>query len=93
MAAETREQYRKAIGYLKGLYTGFLRFCEAAESSPKKLLAWYSEILTKIDEASDLLQSDVAADNEVAEAVYHRFCQVWPRQAALPPRAANCATT
>ncbi len=84
-----RERYRKAVGYLKGLYTGFRRFCEAVEISPKELLAWYSEILTKIDEAGDLFQSDVAADNEVAEAVYHRFCQVGPGRPTVQSRRAT----
>ena len=72
------QRHRETVAGLKGVYTGFLRFCRAAEVEPEKLLVWYKPVLTEIEEARGLLDGEIPADDEVAEITYQRLCLTWP---------------
>lgn len=76
---EAERWYREAVARLKGVYAGFLRFCRAAGVEPEELLALCGEGLrAEIAETRGLLECDIPADEETANATYRRLCEEWP---------------
>lgn len=67
-----------AIGRLKGVHRGLLRFCQAARIEPKKLLTWCPDLLTEIEETRHLLDSPIPTNQNWARATYRALCAIWP---------------
>lgn len=69
---------RLASARLKGLHTGFLRFCNMAQLEPHQLLAWTPPLSDEMKEFLEGLAPDVEADPETAKTIFESLALVWP---------------
>ncbi len=75
---ESYELVQLAIGRLKGVHQGLLRFCRAARIEPEKLLVWRPDMLEEIQRDHRLLDAPFPTNKEWARTTYQALCAIWP---------------
>ena len=71
--------HQKLGARLKGVYEGFVRFCDTVGVEPEKLLAWYPPILDDIEDLRGLLENDdIERDEELTTRVFEALVTSWP---------------
>ena len=71
--------HQKLGAKLKGVYGGFVRFCQAVGVEPEKLLACYPPMLDDIEDLRGLLENDEIEPNEEhATRVFETLVANWP---------------
>ncbi len=73
------DMHQKLGARLKGVYEGFVRFCDTVGVEPEKLLAWYPPILDDIEDLRGLLENDdIEPDEELTARVFEALVTSWP---------------
>ncbi|HBP90852.1 MAG TPA: hypothetical protein DD706_24560 [Nitrospiraceae bacterium] len=72
------EEERLWFSRLKGLYGGFLRFCQAAQLEPHQLLAWVDSLYEEVEEFIKKECQDIQEDKGMADRIFNSFISHWP---------------
>ena len=73
------KRHQELASEVKGIYEGFVRFCQTIGMEPEKLLAWYPPILRDIEDLRGLLENDeIKPDEELATRVFEALVTNWP---------------
>jgi hypothetical protein len=71
--------YEQRAAELKGVYLGFVRFCDRAMLNPDTLLVWFTPTREQIEGVRPFLDSDAPHCEETAAGVYTILISSWPQ--------------
>ena len=74
-----KQEDRRCSAQLKGIHTGFLRFCEMAKLEPHQLLVWVPGLQEEVKRFLATLDPGIEADQEMAKVIFEGFLATWPR--------------
>lgn len=70
--------YEQRAAELKGVYRGFVRFCDGANLNPDTLLVWFTPTRDQINGLRPFLDSDTPHCEETADGICALLASSWP---------------
>ena len=70
--------YARRAAELKGVYLGFVRFCDRARLNPDTLLVWFTPTREQIEGVRPFLDSAAPHCEETAAGIYEILSASWP---------------